>query len=247
MEGAYCGNSPLAKPENHGSRAMAWDEFAAHVARGIAAHNAQLGRRGRHYRGRSFDAVFAESYAAAPIGRASPEQLRMALLAAEQVSVDRRTGEVALFGNRYWSEACGLLRGQRVTVRFDPDNLMTEVHLYGRDGRFLTSAAVIADTGFLDAGAAKEAAKRLADYRRRIRDAADAEQLLDAERVARLQADAPSFDGLRMSGTLPAPAVLRPVRHRGQVAAALRVVETPAPRTHETKVFAALGTLRPVE
>jgi hypothetical protein len=36
------------------------------------------------YRGRSFDEVFADSYASAPIGKATDEQLRMALLAADQ-------------------------------------------------------------------------------------------------------------------------------------------------------------------
>ena len=240
MEGAYCGNTPLAKPENYGSRAIEWDEFVAHVERGIADHNAKLGRRGRNYQGRSFDQVFEESYAIAPIGKASQEQLRLALLAAEQVTVDRRTGEVGLFGNRYWSDGCGQLHGRRVTVRFDPDDLMREIHLYGEDGRYLTSAQVIADTGFLDAGAAKESAKRVADYRRRIRDAADAEQLLAAEKVARLQADAPQPE-------LPEPAVIRPVRHRGQTAAAVKAASEPAQNEQESRVFAGLERLRLVE
>jgi len=243
MEGAYCGNNPMAKPENYGSRAIEWDAFIAHVERGIAAHNAKLGRRGRNYRGRSFDEVFAESYAAAPIGKATPEQLRMALLAAEQKRVNRRTGEIELFGNRYWSDGCGQLHGRVVTVRFDPDNLMDDIHLYGEDGRYLTSAQLIADTGFLDAQSAKDAAKRLAEYRRRIRDATEAEQLLSAEEVARRQADAPIF-------TTPEPAVIRPVRHRGQTAAALRPVEpqaVPAQEERNDRIFAALGRLKAVE
>ncbi len=238
MEGAYVGNSPMAKPENYGSRAIDWHEFNAHVARGIIAHNAKIGRRGASCRGRSFDQVFADSYAVAPIGKASPEQLRMALLAAEQIKVDSRTGEVSLYGNRYWSDGCGQLHGKRVTVRFDPDNLMNEVHLYGTDGRYLTSAQIIADTGFLDAAGAKDAAKRLADYRKRIRGAADAEQLLAAEEVARLQVDATPMQ-------MPEPSVLRPVRHRGNTAAALK--PAPAQSQHETKVFAALGKLSVVE
>lgn len=240
-EGAYTGNTPLAKPENYAKRAMGWDEFVAHVERGIAAHNAKLGRRAAGARGRSFDAVFAESYATAPIGKATPEQLRMALLAAEQKMVDRRTGEIALFGNRYWSDGCGQLHGTRVTVRFDPTDLMKDVHLYGLDGRYLTSAQVIADTGFLDAASARDAGKRVAEYRKRIRDAADAEQLLAAHDVARMQAGVPE-------PTLPEPGVLRPVRSRGQTAAALRAVPDVAPpEPKESRVFAALGMLRAVE
>lgn len=240
FEGAYTGNSPTAKPENYGSRAVPIERFVEQVAAGIAAHNARLGRRTETARGRSFDEAFAESYAAAPIGKATPEQLRQALLAAEQVMVDRRTGEVKLFGNRYWSEACGGLHGQRVTVRFDPDHLHGEVHLYAQDGRFLTTAELIADTGFDDAAAAKGAAKRHADYRRRIRDAAEAEQLLVAEELAALQAQA-------RPAQIPEPAVIRPVRHRGQTAAAMKLAAAPqieATRERESRVF---GRLKLVE
>lgn len=236
MEGAYCGNSPMAKPENYGSRAIEWDAFLAHVDRGIASHNARRGRRGRNYNGRSFDEVFAESYATAPIGKATPEQLRMALLAAEQKRVNRQTGVVELFGNRYWSDGCGLLHGKLVTVRFDPDNLMEDIHLYGEDGRYLTSAQIIQDTGFLTAQSAKDAGKRTAEYKRRVREAEAAEQLLAAEEVARLQADAPVFE-------VPTPQVVRPVRHRGQTAAALKLAD-PAPvqaaEDRANRIFAAL-------
>ena len=242
MEGAYTGNNPMAKPENYGSKAIPWGEFVAHVDRGMAAHNAKAGRRTEMARGRSFDEVFAESYACAPIGKATPEQLRMALLAAEQKTVDRRTGEVELYGNRYWSEACAEFHGQKVTVRFDPDNLLREVHLYGLDGLYLTSAEVIQDTGFLNAAEAKSAAKRWADYRKRIRGAAELEQLLAAEQVAALQADLER-------APMPEASVVRPVRHRGQTAAALKVVAESTPRKNESqrKVFAALSLVKPME
>lgn len=239
MEGAYTGNTPLAKPENYGSRAIAFVEFVQHVDRGIAAHNARLGRRGRHYRGRSFDEVFAESYASAPIGKATPEQLRMALLAAEQKRVNRQTGEVELYGNRYWSEECAGLGGQLVTIRFDPDALHGDVHLYGNDGRYLTSANLIADSGFDDVAGAQATAKRLKSYRQRVRHGEQAEQLLAAEELAALQADL-------VPVTLPEPTVIRPVRHRGQTAAALKPQVNEALRRDET-MFAALGKLRVVE
>lgn len=237
MEGAYCGNNPMAKPENYGSRAIEWEAFVAHVERGIAAHNGKLGRRGRNYQGRSFDEVFAESYAAAPIGKATPEQLRMALLAADQKRVNQQTGEIELFGNRYWSAGCGELHGRLVTVRFDPDNLHNEIYLYGEEGRYLTSAQLMADNGFLDAQSAKDAGKRLADYRRRIRDAAEAEQLLAAEEVARLQADAPIFE-------LPETTVVRPVRTRIRNGAQSAVLKAaPAEDAVEDEIVAALGAV----
>lgn len=245
MEGAYTGNNPVNKPANYGSRTIEWDAFVAHVEAGIHAHNSRLKRRGRHYAGRSFDEVFTESFAVAPIGRATPEQLRMALLTAEQVTVNRQTGEVALFGNRYWSEPCVQLAGQRVTVRFDPDHLDRDLHLYGLDGGYLTSAQMIADTGFLTAAGAQDTAKRAAAYRKRVRDGELAEQLLAAEEVARLQADAPA-------APIPEPSVVRPMRHRGQTAAALKPVpalatDLEARVERENRVFSALSLVRLVE
>lgn len=225
-EGAYAGNSPANKPHNYGARAVDWDTFVALVDRGIAKHNAKLGRRGRDYHGRSFDEVFAESYATAPIGKATDEHLRMALLAAEQVRVDRQTGEIKLFGNRYWAEDCGLLHGERVTVRFDPDNLHSEVHVYSQDGTFLLTAPVIADTGFMDVEGAKATAKRVSDLRRRIRVAAEAEGLLAAEELAALQAQP-------VTPHLPTPGATRLVRHRGNTAAALNP-RPAAQARHET-------------
>ena len=239
MEGAYTGNNPMAKPENYGSRAVPFDRFVELVNLGIAAHNARIGRRTETARGRSFDETFAESYASSAIGKATPEQMRMALLAADQKRVDGRTGEIELFGNRYWSEQCGTLHGQKVTVRFDPDNLHSEVFLYGVDGRFLTAASLIADTGFNDAAAARASAKRQADYRRMVRDAAEAEQLLAAEELAALQAE-------QVRPALPEPTVIRPVRHRGQTAAALKP-QTIVHTERESRVFAALTLVKPAE
>lgn len=244
MNGAYTGNSPVTKPEDYGSRAIEWDKFLAHVDAGIARHNAKLGRRGGVCRKRSFDQVFAESYVEAPIGKATPEQLRRALLAAEQVMVNSQTGEVRLFGNRYWSEECGSLHGQRVTVRFDPDNLHSQVHLYDAEDHFLCTAELIADTGFLDVEGAKATGKRWKNYRRRIREGAEAEDLLSAEELAALQPDAPK-------PAEPEPTVVRMVKHVGRVARKLKAQAVPAPQQQQkeegSRAMAALRLVRPVD
>ncbi|MBB5987406.1 transposase domain-containing protein [Sphingobium lignivorans] len=219
-DGAYTGNNPMNKPHNYGSKVMRWADFLALVDREIARHNARLGRKGRHYAGRSFDEVFAASYATADIGKASPDHLRQALLAAEQKRVNRQTGEVELFGNRYWAPGCDLVRGQLVTVRFDPDDLHGEVHLYGQDGAYLTTAPVIMDTGFDNVAGAKATGKRWAEHRKRIRDGLAAEQLIAAEELARLLPAA-------AEPSMPEPSVLRTHRHRGQTAAALRAAPEP--------------------
>jgi len=237
-EGAYTGNSPTNKPHNYGERAMPWGAFVAHVNRGVADHNAKLGRRGRDYRGRSFDEVFAESYASAPIGKASDEQLRMALLAAEQKRVNRQTGEVELFGNRYWSVECARLAGDLVTVRFDPDNLHSQIHLYAQDGRYLTSAENIEALGFLDVEGAKATQKRVADARKRMRDGLEAERLLSAEELAALQPDAVEIP-------TPQPGALRLV-HTKNTAGAAREARVAARKAaideheRESRLFGAL-------
>ncbi len=210
--GAYTGNSVANKPANYGSRAMEWDAFRDHVAQGIADHNARLGRRGRDYRGRSFDEVFAEGYAVSPCAPASEAQLRLALLAAERKMVNRQTGIIELFGNRYWSIECDRLKGRKLTVRFDPDNLHSEIHLYDEEHAYLTTVPVIADVGFLDTEGAKAAAKREADAKRRVRDGLAAERLLSADELAAMQprvtAPAPPPTNvvrmLRRGGALPA-------------------------------------------
>ncbi len=214
FSGAYTGNNPMAKPENYGSKAIDWDSFVAVVAEGIAEHNARAGRRTESAQGRSFDEVFAESYAVAPIQKVvDPAVMRMALLAADQKLINRQTGVLELEGNRYWHPQMFALRGERVTVRFDPDNLHGAVHLYDTQGRYLLEAMLLADEGFATTAGAKETAKRAANVKRRAKELEAAERLLSPEEVAALQA-APRPD------TKPEPGVVRPVRPKINGAAA---------------------------
>lgn len=213
--GCYVGNSVVNKPHNYGKRALPWDEFVALVATGVAEHNSRAGRRGRHYSGRSFDDVFAESYAVAPIRKATPEQLRLALLTSRQVTVNRATGEIALFGNRYWSPAMDEHKGQKVTVRFDPENLHAPIFLYDLAGRYLLTAELLEDNGFDSEAGAKASAKRLADYRKLARRKTEMEMLIEGGELAALQPE-------RMQAPPPEAKVVGMVRPRGRVAAALK-------------------------
>lgn len=217
FEGAYTGNSPTAKPENYGTAAVDLDTFLRVWNAGMDAHNRQLGRRSEMARGKlSFDQVFEESYARVPIGKATEEQLRMALYAADQVSTDRKTGAITIAGNRYWADELADIAGQRVTVRFDPDRLHQPVHVYDRAGRFLATAPVWEATGFLDMGAAKHRQRLERKWKKSAKEAAEALDLLSA---ADLVAKLPEYEA---EDTTPTPTVVRPVRHRGNTAAALK-------------------------
>lgn len=241
--GAYTGPNPMKKPANYGSRAVPWDEFEQIVAQGFAAYNAREGRKGGACKGRSIDQTFAESYAVSDIGQARETDLRMALLAAERKKLDSRTGEIQLYGNRYYSPVCLDHLGERVTVRFDPDNLHREVHIYDKEGRYLAQAELLQDHGFFDQAGAIEVGKRRKQARRDVRAGLEAERTLTALEVAGAQVpvEAPPR---------PDTTIIRPIRHRATVgSAALKPQPAAVPSEGEEEIIAALGafSLRIVE
>ncbi|WP_409790396.1 transposase domain-containing protein [Sphingomonas pseudosanguinis] len=247
VAGAYTGNKPDAKPENYRERAIPIAEFRAHVAQRVAALNARAGRRTEVAQGRSYDDVFAASYAVSPIGIATPEQLRLALLMAEDRRCDRASGTVTLAGNRYWSEDMIDLAGKTVTVRFDPDDLHAGVHVYRVTGEYFGHAPVIEATGFFDKAGSIRRAKLENNVRRKLREAEQAADLLHVDQVAEIYAASQA-----PAAPVPEPSVVRPVRHRGQTAAALKPIPQARPAAPVVPSFiddfaAGVARLRIVE
>jgi putative transposase len=238
--GAYTGNSVDAKPENYGNAAVPLETFIKVITRDIALYNARLGRTGRACemaRGRSFDQVFNASYATAPIGKATAEQLRLALLtAADKVPTNKYSGAITVHGNVYHCDEMANYAGQRVRVRFDPDNLHSEIHVYTHDDRFIATVPVHQTSGFLDAGAAATIARRKADWRKKTKKAEEAMNLLDVSEVAALYRETET----EVEGA-PEATVIRPVRHRGQTAAALK------PRAQEAQSAVSNSVLDRIE
>lgn len=237
FSGANTGNNPMNKPENYGERAIPIAVFEEWVNRGIAEHNSRVGRKTEmaKARGLSFEQVFAESYKVAQIGKASPEQMRMALLTAEDRMCDRHSGELTLEGNRYHADELYAWRGKRVLVRFDPDDLHSEVHVYSRDEQFICTAPVIEAVGFRDKAAARAMSAKRREVRQAIKAKIEAENLLDAAELAAL-ADGPTAPSAPIAAT-----VIRAVRHRGQTAAALKPVREVAEAPLSTPVIDRLG------
>lgn len=187
--GAYTGNNPLAKPENYGSKAIPIGDFIAVVEREINRYNAKPGRATKVCGGvKSFDEAFAESHAhhAASIVRATAEQRRQWLMTAEAVTAREPSGMVHLMGNRYWCDELARLVGHKLVVRFDPDRLHDDVHVYRLDGSYVAAAACIADTGFADADAARHHARARRDFTRAVKAQAEAERRMDAAEAAAL-------------------------------------------------------------
>ncbi len=222
FEGAYTGNKPTAKPANYRERAIPLDEFKRILDEEIIAHNARQGRKSQVCGGvKSFDEAFNESYATAPIRRASEAQLRQTLLAVDSVSANRKTGAVRIFGNDYWTEDLNAVRGQKVMVRFDPDDLTRPVHVYRHDGSFVATAEVWEMAGFDDAASAHRSAKMRRDINRKRRETAELEVRLSAAQVAaklpRLEkADAPDAKVVQLINTRQARSEEQPEESENQ-------------------------------
>ncbi|WP_375693309.1 transposase domain-containing protein [Bartonella sp. AP23HLJMH] len=155
--GAYTGNKPDAKPEDYGKRAIGFEAFKAHVGAQICAHNAQAGRKAVNCAGRSFDETFTESLQAEGtiIRQATAAQRALWLLTSEALRAQKGTGEIHFYGNRYWARALNEHAGQKVIVRFDPDNLHQDLRVYDLNNRLLCLAPCLCDVGFYDQQAAR--------------------------------------------------------------------------------------------
>jgi hypothetical protein len=154
LAGAYTGNTPLAHPENYGSRAVDYEVFLDVVADGIAEHNARRGRRAENCHGRSFIETFDASYANAPIRKATAAQRRLWLMGAEGIKA-APNGEIRFEGNRYWDHWMVALAGKKVVVRFDPADLHAGLHVYELSGEYLGYAQCLEKTGFGDVEGAR--------------------------------------------------------------------------------------------
>ncbi|MEM7046965.1 MAG: transposase domain-containing protein [Pseudomonadota bacterium] len=153
--GAYTGNSPENKPANYGARAVSLEHFCSTLTAWVAEANARTGRRSHVAQGRSFDEVYAASYANAIIRRATREQLTMAMLAAEAVTARKPDGSVHLYGSRFWDTKLTPYIGKRLAARFDPEDLGAGVHIYRSDGTYLCHAANLEPAPFLSVDAAR--------------------------------------------------------------------------------------------
>lgn len=231
--GAYTGNNPMAKPSDYGSSAVPLAVFLEVLEQEIAAHNARAGRRAAVCAGRSFDETFAASYAEAPIRKATAEQRRLWLLAAEAIGVSGVDGSITLMGNRYWGAFLEQFRGQKVTVRFDPQRLHDDLHVYRLDGAYLGAAKCIERVGFADQDAARESARDRNSFIKATKAALAAERKLSIADVAALMPEPETPAGP------PATRVVRLVR----VAGAAQPMQAEEEEGSQDAVFEALSRM----
>ncbi len=222
--GAYVGNRPDAKPEDYGSRAIPLDDFMAVVDQGIRDHNARPGRLSDTAKGRSFDQTFAESYAKAPVRKATAEQHRLWLMGQEVRRLHRNHGGLTLFKNGYWADWMNEHAGEKVVARFNPEDLHEGVCLYSLAGEFLGTAECREKVGFFDLVGAKLHAK--AQRQRRKAE----KQVLEATRPVSVTDFAAELNKMDR----PAPALTE-----------AKVVEMMPARARKTMIERAVPTVDP--
>lgn len=197
FHGAYVGKRVDAKPEDYGSRAVPLETFLAVVEEGIREHNARDGRNTSTVDGGSFDATFAESYAKAPIRKATPEQHRLWLMGQEVRKLHKDHGQLTLHKNKYWADWMNEHAGERIVARFDPENLHAGVYLYTMMGEYMGMAECREKVGFFDLVGARLHA-RLDRQRRKAQKA-----LLDVMRPMSVQELAADLDRVSAAAQEP--------------------------------------------
>lgn len=184
-EGAYTGPNPDAKPENYGTKALEWDAMQALCKAQIAEHNARTGRRGGTANGRSFDQVFAESYAKTTPVYLTEGQKRRLLLQSQPVTVSSTEFSVMLHRNKYWSPELIGWMGKKIILRVDPDNLQQGAFAYTEQDTFIAALECMAPVGFNDTQAAKLYARAKRMHVRAVQDALKAQNLMSLAELQR--------------------------------------------------------------
>lgn len=183
FRGAYTGRSHDTKPENYGSRAVDLDELVEMAGPIIARLNARDGRETEVCRGRSYDAVFEESYSRATIRKVTEAEARFLLLPSVKLRVRRTHANLRLHGNIYWCAALVEHESRELIVHYDPAELKRGLFVYDTSGRYIGFAACQHAVGFDDVAAAKAVARKKAETLKLARKSAALERPLSSREL----------------------------------------------------------------
>ena len=174
--GAYCGNKPDNRPDEHDIKNavdVALYEKVLHEE--LAAYHARA-HRGDGMNGRAPQQVYGELIAHAVVRQPTADQIRRCKLAAQQVTLNRG-GEVILMGNRYGSDTSAALPRGTYTAYYDPNDATAPVELW--NGADLAAVVpLISKTGFADRDAAQDHARAQNAFKRATREQKKAMQAM---------------------------------------------------------------------
>lgn len=230
--GAYCGNKPDARPEDFDiDRAIPVARYRAALEATLRIYH-ESAHRGDAMHGRSPADVYKELLGQTAVRQPTTEQLRICLQAAESIVVARGEKSIRVLGNRYWNEdLANLWPGQKLVVRFDPEDASVPVCVYDGE-RFICEAAMIERTGFRDRQAAKDHSRANRAFRKaKAEQAAALRGMGDSLRWMKPEQSAAASSAAQ----LPDPKVVTPIRPRVKY-------ETPAASAAAARSVADVST-----
>ena len=192
--GAYCGNTPDARPEEwDAAKAVDIERFEELLNQVVKDYNEEIGHRGQGMDGKSPHQVYSElivgsGFAARKI---SAEQERLCTYSVEPITISKRTGRFTILGASYGGPACSKLEpGSDYYARYNPANLSDTVYVYRGEKRLCTAQKVEL-TGYNDKATAKKIMRDRASYIRNVKANANALKEAMAAEAAGLESQLP--------------------------------------------------------
>ena len=196
--GAYVGKSPVNKPAyTHDPRdkAVPYELFMSVLEEGIQEYNNRKARRTDVCAGKlSFNQAFMQSVQEHPVTKATTEQLRVAMLVAEQKTARKPDGALWHLKNRYWADFLNEHIDEKVVIRFDPDSLHSGVHVYNEDHIYLGHASVQDKVGFNSISDARISGNAKKAQLKRDKETAEYQRSMTATQYAELFPEATEIE-----------------------------------------------------
>lgn len=196
FRGAYCGNSPEARPEEwDAEKAIDIERLEVVLEKVVREYNEEPGHRGQGMDGKSPHLVYIEQSRAPGLAlrQISSAQERICAYSATPITISKKDGSFIVLGARYWSEGSAKLQpGSGYYALYNPGNLSDAVYVYRAEKR-LCEAQRMELTPYNDKAAAKDILRQRASYTRKVKDAARAIQDLIVAEGAGLAAQLPKL------------------------------------------------------
>jgi hypothetical protein len=196
FRGAYCGNTPDARPEEWvASTLVGIERLEAVIDQAIKDYNEELGHRGQGMDGKSPHLVYIEQSRAPGLAvrQITAAQERLCAYSAEGITINKKNGGFVLQGAEYWSEGSAKLRpGKGYYALYNPGNLADTVYVYRGEKR-LCEAEKRGVTPYNSKPAAKAIMRARASYTRDVKATAKALQALIADEAAGFEAQLPKL------------------------------------------------------
>lgn len=175
--GAYCGNKPENRPEEHDVKNAIDVALYENILREeFAAYHDREGHRGDGMDGRSPNQVYAQLMLETVVRQPSAAQIQRCRMVAKTVTLNR-SGEVNLLDNRYGNDVTAGMERGTYTAYYDPSDASVPIELWD-GGEQVATVPLLAKTGFADREAAQDHARALNTFKRATREKAKALQVM---------------------------------------------------------------------